>query len=220
MKDLKAVIFDLDGTLIDNNDYHLQSWKIYLKKMGMEISDEDYKANISGRTNQDAVEYILNKKMTNENAAVYYLEKEKIYREIYAPVIKPIAGLMNLLADLKEHQVAMAIATSGIQVNIDFMFKHIPIQKYFEKVVNSTHISKGKPDPEIFLTTATMLGVEPENCVVFEDSTAGVQAAKAAGMKTVALTTTHTQKELNNADTIIDDYTQISYHQLKEMCRQ
>ena len=219
MNKLNAVIFDLDGTLLDNNDFHLKSWKLYLKQMGMEISDEDYKANISGRTNKDATEHVFNKKMTNDEAAQYYLGKEKIYREMYAPVIKPVSGLINLLTELQQNGIKMAIATSGILVNIDFMFDHVPIRHFFEQVINSTHIQNGKPDPEIFITTAQKLHVHPENCVVFEDSIAGVEAANAAGMKVVALTTTHTLEELHDADLVIDDYTQISYSKLLSMLK-
>ena len=113
----------------------------------------------------------------------------------------------------------MAIATSGILVNIDFMFDHVPIRHFFEQVINSTHIQNGKPDPEIFITTARKLQVYPENCVVFEDSIAGVEAANAAGMKVVALTTTHTLEELHDADLVIDDYTQISYGKLLSMLK-
>ena len=219
MNKLNAVIFDLDGTLLDNNDFHLKSWKQYLKQIGMEISDEDYKANISGRTNKDATEHVFNKKMTNDEAEQYYLEKEKIYRELYATVIKPVNGLINLLTELQQNGIKMAIATSGILVNIDFMFDHVPIRHFFEQVINSTHIQNGKPDPEIFITTARKLQVYPENCVVFEDSIAGVEAANAAGMKVVALTTTHTLEELHDADLVIDDYTQISYGKLLSMLK-
>lgn len=217
MNKLEAVIFDLDGTLLDNNGFHLSSWKEYLRRLGMNVSDEDYKANISGRTNHDATEHVFNKKMTKEEAATYYLQKEKIYREMYAPFIKPVKGLIGLLNELQKNEIVMAIATSGIQVNIDFMFEHVPIERYFQKVINSTHISKGKPDPEIFIVTANALNVEPGNCIVFEDSTAGVEAAKAAGMKVVALTTTHQREELASANLVIDDYDQIIYEQLHKM---
>jgi beta-phosphoglucomutase family hydrolase len=214
MSELKAVLFDLDGTLLDNNEVHYKAWKKYLKDNGKEISDEDFKENISGRTNQDAVEHIYDKKMSQEEAEKYYLKKEEIYREMYKPDIKAIPGLEKFLEDLDKHDVTMAIATSGIQVNIDFMFEHVPIKQYFNKIINSNDIEKGKPDPEIFLKTAEELGILPENCVVFEDSIAGVQSGKAAGMKVVALTTTHTKEELGEADLVIDDYRAIDFEKL------
>ncbi len=214
MSKLKAVLFDLDGTLLDNNDVHLKAWKQYLKENGKEISDEDYKKNISGRTNKDAVEHIYDKKMSEEEAAGYYLKKEEIYRKMFAPQIAPISGLPEFLQELADNNIAMAIATSGIQVNIDFMFEHVPIKQYFKKVINSTHVTKGKPDPAIFLKTAEELGVAPESCIVFEDSPSGVKAAKSAKMKVAALTTSHTKDELKEADIVIKDYTEINLEKL------
>lgn len=202
----KAVIFDLDGTLIDNNAYHLKTWKVYLEKLNREISEEAYRKNINGRTNKDALEYIYNRKMTNEEAMVYALEKEALYREIYKDDIKPVDGLLELLETLYQKEIPMAIATSGIQVNIDFMFQHIPIKQYFKEIVNSAHITKGKPDPEIYLKTASMLNIPVENCLVFEDAVVGLNAAHAAGMKVIAITTTQSAEELKNAEMIIKDF--------------
>jgi beta-phosphoglucomutase family hydrolase len=214
MCEIKAVIFDLDGTLLDNNDVHLKAWKQYLKEHKKQISDEDFKKNISGRTNKDAIEHIYQKEMTEDEASEYYLEKEEIYRKMYESDIAPITGLQAFLEELHKHKVAMAIATSGIQVNIDFMFHHVPIKKYFKKIVNSGDVSKGKPDPEIFLKAAEALHIPTENCIIFEDSIAGVRAGKSAGMKVVALTTTHTPEELKEADLVIKDYNEIDFERL------
>ena len=208
----KAVIFDLDGTLIDNNAFHLKTWKVYLEKIGMDISEEAYRKNINGRTNKDALEYIYNRKMTNEEAMVYALEKEALYREIYKADIKPVNGLLELLEAFHKINIPMAIATSGIQVNIDFMFEHIPIKQYFKQVVNSSHISKGKPDPEIYIKTASLLNIAAENCLVFEDAVVDVNAAHAAGMKVIAITTTQSKEELKDAEMIISDFSAESFN--------
>lgn len=207
----KAAIFDLDGTLIDNNAYHLKTWRVYLEKIGIDISEDAYRKNINGRTNKDALEYFYNKKMTDEEAMVYALEKEALYREIYKVDIKPVNGLIELLEVLYSRNIPMAIATSGIQVNIDFMFEHIPIKKYFKEVVNSSHISKGKPDPEIYVKTASLLNIPAKNCLVFEDAVVGVNAAHAAGMKVIAITTTQSAEELKDAEMIIKDFTAESF---------
>lgn len=202
----RAVIFDLDGTLLDNNAYHLKSWVEYLKNKGREISELEYNAHINGRTNRDVIEYIYNREMNEEEILQYSLEKEALYRKIYEPFIKPVPGLLNFLQILEHKHIPMAIATSGIQPNIDFMFEQVPIRKYFKVVVNSSHIVKGKPDPEIYLKAASMLGVPPANCLVFEDAVVGINAAKAAGMKVVAIATTQPKAELSGADRIVDDY--------------
>ena len=204
-----AVIFDLDGTLVDNNPFHLKSWLQYLENMGRHISQEEFNRHLNGRTNKDAIEYIFGRKMDDAEAMVYTLEKETIYRQLYRPFIKPVNGLLELLSILKKQQLPMAIATSGIQVNIDFMFDHIPIRQYFTAIVNSAHIKKGKPDPEIYLTTAKQLNIPPANCLVFEDAVVGVNAAKAAGMKTIAVTTTQTKEELGAANLVIRDFIEL-----------
>ena len=202
----KSVIFDLDGTLIDNNSFHLKSWKKYLENIGRNISDEEYNANFNGRTNRDVIQYIYGKNLNDEEILKYSLEKEAVYREIYQPYIKPLTGLIELLEILHRKNIPMAIATSGIQPNIDFMFRHIPIQKFFKAVVNSSHITNGKPDPEIYIKTALLLGVPPKNCLVFEDAVVGIKSAKAAGMKVIAVATTQPKEDLDSADMIINDY--------------
>ena len=142
------------------------------------------------------------------------MKKEEIYRKMFEPHIAPIAGLTDFLEDLHKHNITMAIATSGIQENIDFMFEHIPIKKYFKEIINASDVSKGKPDPEIFLKAAESIKMPYESCVVFEDSMAGIKAGKSAGMKVVALTTTHTPEELKEADLVIKDYTEINFDRL------
>lgn len=210
----EAAIFDIDGTMIDNNEFHLKAWRQYLKEIGREMSDEEYKENINGKTNQDATEYIYGKKLSKEEAEKYYLKKEEIYRQMYAPHIKPVEGLLELLQLLQSKNIPIAIATSGIMVNIDFMFEHIPMRQYFKEIIYSEDIKKGKPDPEIFLKAAEALNVDPAKCVVFEDSLAGVEAGKAAGMKVVAVTTTHPKDELNDADEVVSDFTSVTVERL------
>ena len=129
--DSEAVIFDLDGTLIDNNSYHLKTWKKYLENIGRNISEEEYNQNINGRTNKDVIEYIFERQMSEDEILKHTLEKEALYREMYLPFIKPVSGLLELLEILHEINIPMAIATSGIQPNIDFMFENLPIKKYF-----------------------------------------------------------------------------------------
>jgi beta-phosphoglucomutase len=217
MSKLKAALFDIDGTLMDNNEYHKMAWMQYLEGQGREMSDEEFKKNVSGRTNLDAVQRIYGKEMSDEEASKYYLAKEEIYRKLYRPYISPIHGLLEFLKDLHDHGIVMAIATSGIQVNIDFMFEHIPIKQYFKEVIQSKDITKGKPDPEIFIKAAQAVGFPPENCVVFEDSLAGVKAAKKAGIKVVALTTSEEKKDLKKADLVIKNYNEINYEKLVSM---
>jgi len=205
-----AVIFDLDGTLVDNNSYHIEAWKVFFEKIGRPFSMEEYKTNMNGRINKDIFQYLFGKELSNEEITRLTDEKEALYREYYAPHIKAIPGLPNLLQQIQDDGVPMAIATSGLPVNIAFMFEHVAIEGFFKQVIDATYITNSKPHPEIFLKAAAAVNANPLHCVAFEDSVAGVRSAKAAGMKVVGLTTTHTAEDLHEADKIIKDYTDIT----------
>ena len=213
----QAVIFDLDGTLIDNNAYHIEAFKAFYDKIGKPFTLDEYKQHINGRVNREIFNYVFNTTLSPEKAEEYTNEKEGLYRELYAPHIKPITGLIDFLNELEQAKIPKAVATSGIIPNINFMFEHIPIRNYFFSVIDSTQITHGKPHPEIFLKAAVSVNAVPSECIAFEDSLAGIQSAKAAGMKVIALTTTHTAEELKDADLIIKDYTEISLTKLRQL---
>ncbi len=213
----QAIIFDLDGTLIDNNAYHIKAWSEFYKKMNLEFSDDIYKNQINGRISKAIFPDILGRKLSADEIMKYDDEKESLYRHLYAPHIKPVNGLLYFLEQLKQQNYPMAIATSGLPPNIKFMFDNISIEKYFIAVVNASDIKQGKPNPEIFIKAAEALHADPKECVAFEDSIAGIRSAKAAGMKVVALTTTHTKEDVHEADLTIKDYTEIIPSKLEEM---
>src|SRR5437588_3652800 len=154
-----AVIFDLDGTLIDNNSFHIKAWQEFYKKRDRILTEEEYKTHFNGKTNEDVLNYVFKHQLSETQRHEYTDEKETLYRKIYEPYIQPLKGLVHLLARLQDAGIPMAIATSGIKVNIDYMFQHIPIREYFKTVVYSLHIKKGKPDPEIYFFTAKELNV-------------------------------------------------------------
>ena len=201
----RAIIFDLDGTLIDNNEYHRLSWIEYLKSIDRNIGVQEYREKINGRTNRDVIKYLFGD-IGDKEILRHTLDKEALYRKIYRNHIKPVDGLFEFLACLHRKNIPMAIATSGIQPNIDFMFEHVPIKQYFRAVVHSDHIKKGKPDPEIYTTAAVMLNRDPNHCIAFEDAMVGIRSAKAAGMNVVAITTTEPRENLSEADLVIADY--------------
>jgi len=213
-----AVAFDLDGTLIDNNQYHFITWQEFYRKRNRELTMDEYKACFNGRTMTDCVKYVFQQPdMPAEEIERYTNEKESLYREIYAAHIKPIPGLLALLELLEQAQIPMVIATSGIQDNIDFLFSHIPIKRYFKRVIKGSDITHGKPHPEMYQLAARELGLPAEKCIAFEDATVGIASAGGAGMKVVALTTTHTPEELVSADRIIKDYEEIRMEQLQQL---
>jgi len=212
-----AIIFDLDGTLIDNNSYHIEAWKVFYKRLNREWSDEEYKTEFNGKINRDIFNYIFQRELMPEEINAFTNEKEALYRQLYAPYISPIHGLIEVLNQMQSASIKMAIATSGLPENVRFMFDYVPIEKYFEKVVDATYITHGKPNPEIFLKAASFVKADPIHCIAFEDSVAGVRSAKSAGMKVVGLTTTHTKEDMQEADLIIKDYTEINLASLLQL---
>lgn len=217
MRKPEAVIFDMDGTLIDNNQYHFMAWQHFYRLYNRTLSPEEYKTNITGRTSVDILQTFFGKSLTPEEITTYSNEKNTHYRQMYTPHIKPVKGLISLLDELKKAGIPMTVATSGSPANVRFLFQHIPIEHYFEHVINASNVVQGKPNPEIFLKAAGYTGVAPAHCIVFEDSFAGIAAAKAAGMKVVGLTTTEPKEKLTNTDAVIDNFTQVNLSMLETL---
>ncbi len=214
---LQAVIFDMDGTLMNNNPYHFKAWQTFYKKYNRTLSLDDYKTEISGHTSVEIFQTFFGKVMTPEEITTHANEKNLLYRELYNPYIKPIDGLIHLLEEIKEANIPMNIATSGSPANVRFMFENIPIAHYFKHVVDASEVIHGKPHPEIFLKAAQYANAEPARCVAFEDSLAGVTSAKAAGMKVIGITTMETAEDLKETDAIIKDYTTVTLKMLEDL---
>jgi beta-phosphoglucomutase len=212
-----SVIFDMDGTLIDNTPYHFKSWQALYKKYGKgELSKQTYYTQISGVPIMETLKGLFPER--DEGGLKELLkEKEEFYRKEYAPFLAPINGLENFLTELKNASVKMAMATSATVDDIDFILNKIPIRDDFDVIVNSTIVSKPKPNPQIFLKAAEKLNRDPAKCIVFEDSLAGIKAANSAGMKVVAITTGHTADELHPVDLVIDDYAGLTVQRLAEL---
>ncbi len=202
-----AVIFDMDGTLVDNNPYHALAWQEFCRKRGMRLTTDIYSKHISGKSNTSSLEFIFERELEPELLRAYSAEKELLYRQLYKPYVKPVRGLIRLLEDLSEEKVPIGIATSAIPENISFLWEQLPMNTFFHTIVDSTMVENLKPHPESFLKVAEQLEVEPEKCLVFEDCLSGLKAAKAAGMKVVGLTTALTPEEMEeHVDATIDHY--------------
>ena len=204
----------MDGTLVDNTPYHFKSWQAFYKNHGLgELAESTYKTSISG---VPIIETLRGLFPDADEATLrgYLEEKETYYREIYAPFLRPINGLENFLSELKEAGVKMAMASSATMEDINFILNKIPIRDDFETIIDGSRVTKGKPNPQIFLKAAEELKADPANCVVFEDSLAGIKAANAAGMKVVAITTGHKAAQLQPSNLVIDDYATLTVQQL------
>ena len=177
-----AVIFDMDGTLIDNTPFHFISWQALLRKYHKgELNRHTYYAEISGVPIMETLTRIFGADHDEVFLKELLREKEEFYRQEYAPHLVAIKGLEAFMDELKSDGVKMAMATSATVEDIDFILNTIPIRDDFNEIVNSSMVTKPKPDPQIFLKAAELLNVPPERCVVFEDSLAGIAAPSRAG---------------------------------------
>lgn len=187
----KAALFDMDGTLVDNTLAHIRAFEIFCARYGV----TGWKEKLSqafGMGNDDIMRLIMPAELLRERGlASLAEEKEAIYREIYAPEIHPVEGLVPLLESLRAAGVRCAVGSSGCRANVDFVLEECRIGEFFDARISGDRVTRCKPDPEIYLTAAAALGVAPADCVVFEDAKAGIESARRAGVgRVVALATT------------------------------
>lgn len=218
---LEAVIFDMDGTLVDNTPYHYKSWQIIFKKYGKgTLSKERYYTEISGVPILETMRKLFGDERDEAGLRELLHEKEETYKREYESFVKPVTGLENLLANLKGDGIKIALASSATLDDIDFIFDHVPVRQYFDAIIDNTRVSMPKPNPQIFLKAADELGADHQRCVVFEDSFAGIKAATSAGMKVVGITTAHPADELRRkVDLVINDFAGVSVRQLAALFR-
>lgn len=200
-----AFLFDMDGVIVDSNPYHKIALIQFCKEHGYDLDEQQLREKIYGRTNRDWILNIFGN-IGDEKIRQYTEEKEALYRELYKNDVKPVDGLIRFLEKTEKAGISCAVATSAPRANVDFSLSKTHTEQFFPTILDDSFVSKGKPDPEIYLKSAAALNFKPENCIVFEDSLSGVAAGKAAGCKVVGITTTHTREELHQTDLIINNF--------------
>jgi beta-phosphoglucomutase len=179
-------LFDMDGTIVDNMDFHLIAWREFLKTHGVEMSDEELHYKMRG-TIEEGVRRNLGEHLSDEEVAVLGFQKEQMYRDLYAPHLKAFDGFDDFVKNAKQQGVKIALVTAANHHNVDFTLDGLNIRHYFDTIVTGDDVKNGKPDPEGFLIAAERFGATPSECIVFEDSIHGVRAADAAKMRTIVI---------------------------------
>jgi beta-phosphoglucomutase len=213
-----GVIFDVDGTMVDNKDYHEKAWFELCRQHGMELTGDDYRNRIHARTNDKIIPDLFGSDISAKAADAIALEKETIYRDLYRPHVKPLPGLIRLLGRLREHGIPCGAASNSPAGNVDLVLDGLAIRDCFASVITADDVLHGKPEPEIFLTSAARLGLEPKRCIVFEDSAPGFEAARRAGTACIAITTGADQEHLAGSKGVIathKDYTTVTFAELQ-----
>jgi len=190
-----VLIFDMDGVLVDNYQWHFEAFVEFGNRHKLNITKEEF-GKYFGSTNQVVMKSLFGANISEEDISAYSSEKEMIYRELYLPYIKPVEGLRDFLYYASGKSILIALATSAPKENVKFTLEATGLKHYFHIVTDSSMVSRGKPDPQVYLITAEKLGVDPGECIVFEDSIVGIKAAQNAGMRVIGVATTHKPAEL------------------------
>jgi beta-phosphoglucomutase len=188
----RAVLWDLDGTLVDSEAFHWQSWQYALQADGVTVTFDQFKASF-GQRNDRILRVWLGPDATLERINRVADAKEGEYRRLAETHgLTPLPGAADWLERLQQEGWRQAIASSAPRLNVEVMLRALRLTLYFDAIVSSEDVKHGKPDPEVFLTAAARLGVPPSHAVVVEDAVAGIEAARRAGMRSVGVSMTTT----------------------------
>jgi beta-phosphoglucomutase len=209
----RAIIWDLDGTLIDSSAYHWEAWQEVMTAENLSLTYEEYVADF-GKRNDEILRGRLGPDLTDGDIARITGAKEERYRELVrSRGLKLLPGAGYWLQQLKADQWLQALATSSPRDNIGAVFAALGIEKYFDVVVSSEEVKHGKPHPDVFLAAAEKLNVAPGRCIVIEDAPAGIEAAHRAGMKAIGVQTTHPELVADWAVESLDRLPKDFFHQ-------
>jgi beta-phosphoglucomutase len=204
---IRAVLFDLDGTLVDNMPYHIDAWIEIGRELGHELTREHVMRDFSGRKNEEIIPGLSDRPLDAAQITEISQRKEARYRELYRPHLDLLPGARAFIERLRAHGVACGIASAAPRVNREFVLNGLGLWSLMAAIVGGDEVAHGKPAPDLFLEAARRLGYAPRETLVFEDAVLGVEAGRAAGMRVCAVTTSDSSESLMRAGafaTIVD----------------
>jgi beta-phosphoglucomutase-like phosphatase (HAD superfamily) len=205
---VRALVFDMDGTMVDSMACHAESWAVFTQRHGIHLGLAEVLRLTTGRTGVEAMRLLFPRALTDAETAALLHEKESVYRELFAPQFREVAGFRTFAAQAAAQGLRIGVGTAGDRHNIAFAMGHLRMQPPPQAIVGGDEGFAGKPEPAIFLEVARRLGVAPHECIVFEDAPLGIEAARRAGMAAVAVCTSHSAEQLAGPHvlTAVDDY--------------
>lgn len=218
----EGIIFDMDGVMVDSNPYHLEKWAALLAEYGVEYDPAKLPKQILGQRNDTALRFFFGDKLSAEDRARIIEELEEKFRRAFRPHARPLPGLELLIAEAHRAAIPMAVASSAMAKNVEFVVEALGFGGYFKVLINGDEVSRPKPDPEIYLKAARQLGVEPRFSVAFEDSHIGIEAAKRAGMKCIGIASSFPAEELRSrtqADLVVQSFNDLSLPAMRALFR-
>ncbi|MFI5346008.1 MAG: HAD family hydrolase [Elusimicrobiota bacterium] len=219
METALGLLFDMDGVVCDNMGAHTEAWRTFFRGHGIEIETRDFLVNTMGMPTRDVLAYYFKRPVPPAEAARHADVKEKLYRKLYAPKRRAAPGLRKFIAASRAEGDRLGLGTGSKDDNVTFILDGLKLRASFDAVVDGGEVKKGKPDPETFLTLADKLKVKPRNCVVFEDSLLGEEAARRAGMAVIAITTSHRADEFRHAALAVRDFKGLATATVRALAR-
>ena len=199
----KTILWDMDGVISDSYSFHFGAWQETFAKRGIEFTKEDF-THLFGTRNDFIIGSIMGKELSERDVKIMVQEKEEAFRRKATGRIKPFPGVVRLLNALKRGNFRVGLVSSAPRESVDLALSELNLAGIFNCIVFGQEVSESKPNPQIYLLASERLQATPNDCVVIEDSPLGVKAAKTAGMKCLAVTTTHHRENLREADTVVD----------------
>jgi beta-phosphoglucomutase len=217
-----AALWDMDGTLVDTAELHFRAWEAVCRELGRDFSRADFAATF-GRRNPEIFAALFGDRLSAAEAAVWGDRKEELYRAAARQGVELLPGVRALLEDLHRAGFRQAIGSSAPRANLELILRLTGIERFFDAVIGMEETQRGKPDPQVFQVAAVRLGVPPARCVVLEDAVAGVEAARAAGMKCVAVRAVghHPAAALRaaGADLVVDSLERVNAQTVLDLLR-
>ena len=207
----EAIIFDMDGTMIDSMPWHAKAWVEFTRRRGMDIDVPDLMARTTGRNGTECIRELLGRNVSQDEADALTREKEDIYREMFSARFTEVAGFCAFAAQVAERGIKVAVGTAGDLHNVQFAMSRLAMVPAPLTIVRGDEGLPGKPHPDIFLEAARRVTAAPAHCIVFEDAPFGIEAARRAGMRAVAICSTHSAQELAGPHVLaaVRDYTEL-----------
>jgi beta-phosphoglucomutase len=198
----RAVIFDVDGVLVDSYDAHMRSWLLMGREHGLTITEEQF-ASTFGQTSREIIARFWGSDLSREDAEALDARKEAIYRDLIRERFPAMDGSVELIDALADAGFRLAVGSSGPPENVELTLDCLGRASRFSAIVTGRDVTRGKPDPQVFQIAAERIGVPPARCIVVEDAPVGITAARAAGMSSVALVGTVAADRLGEADLVV-----------------